>query len=253
MNLFVLIGGLIGLSFGKLPGLIAGALFGYIAYRAFGRNLANNAIARIRRQFLESTFSVMGAICKADGRVTPDEIRMAESLFDRLQLDEASRDTAKRAFNRGKAPAFDLDDEVARFMALTRGQPMLRQVFIQIQLSAIAADGVMVDAEHRMLIRIARGLGLSDADIAQLEALLRGATSRSANRSQQLADAYQVLGVTPGASDAEIKKAYRRLMSLNHPDKLAAHGLPDSMRPIAEEKSRQITLAYETVERARRR
>ena len=68
----------------------------------------------------------------------------------------------------------------------------------------------------------------------------------------QVADAYRVLGVAADASDAELKKAYRRLMSQNHPDKLAAKGLPESMREMAEQKTREITAAYELIERTRR-
>ena len=61
-----------------------------------------------------------------------------------------------------------------------------------------------------------------------------------------------MLGVAADASDAELKKAYRRLMSQNHPDKLAAKGLPESMREMAEQKTREITAAYELIERTRR-
>src|SRR3546814_9207835 len=71
--------------------------------------------------------------------------------------------------------------------------------------------------------------------------------------SSDLDDAYRVLGVPASASDAEVKKAYRRLMSQNHPDKLAAKGLPESMREMAEQKTREITAAYELVERSRGR
>ena len=59
------------------------------------------------------------------------------------------------------------------------------------------------------------------------------------------------LGVTSAATDAEIKRAYRRLISQNHPDKLAGKGLPESMRELAEERTREINTAYETIKEAR--
>ena len=43
-----------------------------------------------------------------------------------------------------------------------------------------------------------------------------------------LAAAYATLGVPADASDSAVRQAYRRLMSENHPDKLAAKGLPES-------------------------
>jgi DnaJ like chaperone protein len=67
----------------------------------------------------------------------------------------------------------------------------------------------------------------------------------------RVAQAYEVLGVARTASDAEVTKAYRRLMNQNHPDKLVAKGLPESMMKVAEEKTRQIRAAYELLRAAR--
>ena len=67
----------------------------------------------------------------------------------------------------------------------------------------------------------------------------------------ELADAYKIIGVDASASDAEVKKAYRRLMSEHHPDRLAAKGLPESMRAVAEQKTSEITRAYDLIKQAR--
>jgi DnaJ like chaperone protein len=130
------------------------------------------------------------------------------------------------------------------------------QLFLQLQVMAVAADGKVDPAEHEMLVRIARRLGLGEQDVAQLEALLRaGAAGPSARGSppagDRLADAYAALGVSPDSSPADIKRAYRRLISQNHPDKLAARGLPESMRAVAEERSREINAAYDLIKSAR--
>jgi DnaJ like chaperone protein len=93
--------------------------------------------------------------------------------------------------------------------------------------------------------------------VDQLEAMLRGAhagasgTTGGASSQSQLDDAYKVLGVSPSVSDAELKKAYRKLMSENHPDKLAGRGLPESMREMAEERTREISHAYDIIKQAR--
>jgi DnaJ like chaperone protein len=214
-------------------------------------------LAAVQAQFLESTFAVMGALCKADGVVTRDEIAIAESMFDRLRLSGQQREQAKAAFNRGKSPGFDLDEEVRAFAQAARGQRPLLVMFLQIQCSAIAGDGNVHPAEHQLLVRVARLLGLSEPDVAQLEALLRtGAGGRgfdgSARPTQsRLDDAYSALGLPSSASDAEVKKVYRRLISQNHPDKLAGKGLPESMREMAEERTRELNAAYETIKNAR--
>ena len=80
------------------------------------------------------------------------------------------------------------------------------------------------------------------------------ATSSSAGggaAANELDRAYQVLGVSPDVDDTTLKRAYRRLMSENHPDKLASKGLPESMREMAEQKTQEITHAYDLIKQAR--
>ena len=244
----------LGYAIGGFRGLILGVALAYgISWLL--QNVVRSGLGKIQSHFLDSTFAAMGALCKADGAVTRDEIKVAEALFDRLHLSAEQRESAKAAFNRGKAPGFDLDAEVAKLRAVSRGRGPLLQIFLQVQLMAIAADGGVHPAEHEMLVRMARGLGLSEAHVAQLEAMLRtgrGAGAGTARPSRQkLDDAYAALGVSPSESDAEIKRKYRRLMSQNHPDKLAGKGLPESMREIAEERTREISTAYRLIKEAR--
>jgi DnaJ like chaperone protein len=252
MLIAIFIGALLGYQIGRVPGLIVGVILAIWLVRSL-RARVRGGIAQIQTQFLESTFAVMGAMCKADGQVTHNEIKVAEALFERLRLSSEQRELAKAAFGRGKAADFDLDAELDNVLRVTRGQRALLQMFLQVQLSAIAADGEMHPAEHEMLMRVARRLGVPESEIERLEAMLRGARAGGggAATQSQLDDAYQVLGVEPDVSDAELKRAYRRLMSQNHPDKLASKGLPESMREMAEQRTREISHAYDLVKQAR--
>jgi DnaJ like chaperone protein len=242
--------GLIGLLVGGFRGLLWGAAIGYVVGRLLPFVL-RKGIGVVQSQFLDSTFAVMGALCKVDGVVTRDEIQTAESMFERLHLSEEQRTAARASFNRGKAPGFDLNAEVAKFVQASRGQRPLLLMFLQIQCAAVASDGNLHPAEHEALVRVARLLGLTEADVAQLEALFRTGSPRGPSPQQKLDDAYAALGLTLAATDAQIKQAYRRLMSQNHPDKLAAKGLPESMRAMAEEKTREISVAYALIKEAR--
>lgn len=247
---------LIGLVTAGIRGLFTGFVIGYLASWIL-KSVLMKKLASVQTQFLESTFAVMGALCKADGVVTRDEIATAEAMFDRLHLSGQQREQAKAAFNRGKSPGFNLDAEVSAFARVAHGQRALLVMFLQIQCSAIAGDGNIHPAEHQLLGRVARLLGLSEADVAQLEALLRtGARGPGFHDSarpgqSRLDDAYSALGLASSASDAEVKQVYRRLISQNHPDKLAGKGLPESMREMAEERTREINAAYETIKNAR--
>jgi DnaJ like chaperone protein len=253
--MLTLIGALIGAIAGGFKGFLVGGAVGYLAGRLLRQTLLGG-LRVAQSQLIDSTFSVMGALCKADSVVTRDEIRIAERTFDMLNLQGALRQQARDAFNAGKGADFDIDAAVDQFAKLSRRRAPLINLFLQLQTMAVAADGVIHPAEHAMLVRIARRLGLDEHDVARLEALLRSGgpdTSYSAGPApkQRLDDAYAALGVGADASDADVKRAYRKLISENHPDKLAARGLPESMRAVAEERSRTINKAYDLIKEAR--
>ncbi len=65
------------------------------------------------------------------------------------------------------------------------------------------------------------------------------------------AGAYRTLEVEPAISNEELTKAYRRLMSRHHPDKLKANGLPDSMLEHAKQRTQAIREAYELLREQR--
>ena len=116
--------------------------------------------------------------------------------------------------------------------------------------------GGLNPAARKVLTRVCAALDVSAYELVQMEALLR--MQQSARQSQdarqkvdRVAQAYEVLGVPTSATDGEVTKAYRRLMNQNHPDKLHAKGLPESMMKVAEEKTRQIRAAYEVLRDAR--
>lgn len=253
--MLTLIGALIGALFGGFGGLIIGGLIGYVAGYAV-RQFLVGSLRVAQSQLIDTTFSIMGALCKADKVVTRDEINTVEQIFGMFKLHGESREQAKAAFNRGKRPDFDLDTAVDKFAQISRGRGPLLQLFLQLQCMAVAADGRIDPAEHAMLVRIAQRLGLTEADVSQLEALLRAATGGPSTtggqpQADRLADAYAALGITSNATPGEIKRAYRKLISQNHPDKLAARGLPENMRPVAEERSRELNSAYDMIKSAR--
>jgi DnaJ like chaperone protein len=255
MCLLIIICALVGFSLRGVPGLVLGGALGYVV-GSLMQAAERKRLQQAHGQFIETTFAVMGALCKADGVVTRDEIQVVEQILARLLLSPEQKEQAKAAFHRGKAPDFDLDAAVGSFAQSVPRGGLLFQLFLELQVLAVAADGHVHPAEHAMLVRVARGLGLSEYDVARLEALLRAAASGEATfdgsaPDQRLDDAYAALGVTQEASESEIKRAYRKMMSENHPDRIAAKGLPESMREIAEERARKINAAYDLIKKAR--
>lgn len=86
----------------------------------------------------------------------------------------------------------------------------------------------------------------SRAGAEQQRARSRGARSATAAR-MSLAEAYEVLGLPASAGPAELSKAYRRQLSRNHPDKLKANGLPESMLAHAQQRTQQIIEAWNVI------
>ncbi len=257
------LGGAFGFMMGGPLGALIGIAFGHNFDKGLSSVMADGEFKpgqqeRVQAAFFTATFSVMGHIAKADGRVTPDEIKLAEAIMGQLGLDHEARAAAKRLFNEGKEAGFPLDDVLDQFKKEIHRRGTLVQMFLEIQLQAAYADGKLDQAEEKLLIHICQRLGVPLEQLQRLEDMMRhGFGQHGRGRAAQTAptmtleDAYAILGVDKGASDAEVKKAYRRLMSQHHPDKLVAKGLPEEMIQDATEKTQQIKDAYEKVKESR--
>lgn len=256
----------LGGAFGYLLGGPLGALIGV----AFGHNFDRGLSAimrseefgpgqqeRVQAAFFTATFSVMGYIAKADGRVSREEIRMAEAVMTHMGLQGEVRESAKRLFNEGKSESFPLDEVLDQFKKELGRRSTLLQAFLEIQLQAAYADGVYDRSEENALLHICKRLGIPVKQFLRLEQMFRAGFGQSgyqqpaAQQGTTLEDAYAILGVEQSVDDAEVKKAYRRLMSQHHPDKLVAKGLPDELIRDATEKTKQIKQAYEQVKKSR--
>lgn len=268
-------GKLIGGTFGYLLGGPLGALLGAALGHHFdeGRGASRNEgpwggqdVERIQAAFFTATFSVMGHIAKADGRVTEQEIALARAVMAHMRLDGQQRRAAINLFNEGKADGFDLDGVLRQFRRECQRRTTLLQMFVEIQVQAAYADGVMDATERAILLRICDVLGVDRALFAQIEAMVRAARQFAgggasaggrvpphATTASALRDAYAMLGVGAGASDDEVKRAYKRLMNQHHPDKLVAKGLPEEMIRLATQKTQEIKQAYDTIRSARGR
>jgi DnaJ like chaperone protein len=194
-------------------------------------------------------------LAKVDGQVSRDEIRMAEQVMGHLRLSADQRKAAIDFFNQGKQAEFPLDEVLRQFKQECHRRRNLLQMFLEILISIAFADGKLHSGEHQALVHIAQVVGFSERQLDQLIAMVRAqqqfSEDRPASRSTTR-DAYTVLGVDANSSDAEVKKAYRRLMSQHHPDKLVSRGLPEEMIKLATEKTQEIKAAYETVKASRK-
>lgn len=248
-------GGAFGFMLGGPLGAALGAVLGHQFDKGVGGadRISLNDQEWVQAAFFTATFSVMGYIAKADGRVSKSEIALAERVMDQMRLNDEQRRTAIELFNRGKSESFSVDEALDQLRKVSHRSRNLLRIFLEIQIQAALADGVVDDAEYQALFHIAERLGFDQSQIRRLLDMLQAGGARGpADSGPSLEDAYRTLGVSPDASDDEIKKAYRRLMNQHHPDKLVAKGLPEEMMEVATEKTQSIKAAYERIKESRR-
>jgi DnaJ like chaperone protein len=259
-------GKLLGGAFGFALGGPLGALLGTALGHSFDRGLRGIELhdgadtERVQTAFFTASFAVMGHLAKADGRVSEREIVAARAIMDHMRLDAGQREVAMRLFRGGKSADFDLEATLRQLRQVCGRRINLLQMFIEIQLSVALADGEVAAGERKVLEEICAALGYPVFALDQLIILARAAregsyrgtgdsVQRPAGRS--LEQAYGILGLDRRASDSEVKRAYRRLMSQHHPDKLVARGLPEEMSRLATERTQEIRAAYEQIKTAR--
>lgn len=259
------IGGVIGFSLGGPIGAILGGVVGHQIDKKNDDGLEPGSQERVQAAFFTATFSVMGHIAKADGHVTENEIRHAEEVMRRMGLDQTARKLAIDLFSQGKERDFDLHGVLEQFKRECQRRRNLMQMFMEVQISMAMADGIVHQQERSVLHEVGKSLGFPGFMIDQLIKMVQ-AQQRFYQHSRQqggehggpgyqpasgpsVEQAYQVLGVKSSDDQQTVKKAYRRLMSQHHPDKLVAKGLPEQMIKMATEKTQEIKAAYELIKR----
>lgn len=244
------IGGTLGYVFGGPIGALVGAALGGNFDRGIkmGDRIDMGSQERVQAAFFTTTFSVMGHIAKADGHVSAQEISAAKGIMAQMQLSAEQRKAAIKFFDQGKAADFPLEEILHQFKKECFRRRNLIQMFVEIQIATALSDGKIDASEKRILYTIGEILGFSRSEI---EHLFNIASNAEASVSDRLTpdQAYKILGIEKGSSEAEVKKAYRRLMSQHHPDKLVAKGLPDEMIALATEKTQEIRKAYDLIKK----
>lgn len=266
MSLFrSVVGGVFGFVVGGPLGAILGASIAYQLgdkLSALGIDIGIDAnegdASKAQMAFFVATFSVMGHVAKADGRVRPEAISLAKDVMSEMNLDIQLRNTAINLFRQGKKVDFQLEPVLIQFHRECQPYHALISKFLIIQLRTAVADGELSRTEDAVLWHIANRLGFSRFHYERMKMQLlaqqyfyqQKSYIPKARQTSSLENAYKVLGLTPDASRAEVKNAYRRLMSQHHPDKLEAKGLSEEVMRRAKEKTQQISKAYETIQKS---
>jgi DnaJ like chaperone protein len=254
--LFKFIGVVFGFIFlgfwGGLFGFFIGSFFDRMrAYGSGGMNPLQNAMRQA--VFLETLFISMGKLAKADGHVSQDEIDHVEQFMQKLGMTADHRMQAIAWFKQGADQVFDIKPTYGKFMSVCGNTKDLKQVLLVYLIVMALADGHFHPAEEALLGEIAGYLGYDQATFKRLIEMVLNQSNfgGQANSAEALEGAYKALGVNKDSTDAEVKRAYRKLMSQYHPDKLMGQGVPEDMIAMATEQAKEIQLAYDLIKKNR--
>lgn len=193
------------------------------------------------------------------GHISQDEIDHTEQLIKEHGLTAEGRETAIAMFKKGSAAGFDYQAQLATFMQVCGHTHDLKQMLLVYLIVMALADGRVDETEESLLKDIAATLGFDAVAFRQLmESVISQSHFAGANGQRQatpsmLEDAYKALGVTKDNTDQEIKRAYRKLMSQYHPDKLMGQGLPKEMIEVGTKQAQEIQVAYDLIVESRKK
>ena len=140
------VGGTFGFMMcGPLGAVLGAALGNYfdggLDGLALDDSLGLGATERVQSVLFTTTFALMGYVAKSDGRVTKDEIAMAERVMDQMRLQSQQRTVAINLFNEGKKEGFPVHEILAQFKRECFRRRNLIQVFLEIIVATAFADG----------------------------------------------------------------------------------------------------------------
>ena len=234
----------LGWAFGGPIGAILGGVLGGVFSNRRPRFIHTQVNEQLgdtepKRDFNVSLLVLSAAVMKADGAVKKSELEYVKRFFvqnfgqTRAESDiKMLRSILEQEYN-----LYEVSMQVGRNMNYSSRLQLLHYLF-----GIAAADGYVSNAESDVIHVIAQYMSVSEVDYQSVKAMFVRVENKTDN-------AYTVLGISPSATDEEVKKAYRDMAKKNHPDLVS--NLGDEVREAAEKKFQEINAAYETIKKER--
>lgn len=189
-----------------------------------------------KRDFNVTLLVLSAAVMKADGNVKRSELDYVKRFFLQNFGQERAENYIKmlREILSKDYNLYEVSQQVGRYMDYSSRLQLLHYLF-----GIANADGVISPEELGVINTISVNMGVANSDFASVKAMF----------VKENDSPYKILGISPSATDDEVKKAYREMAKKNHPDLVSSLG--DEVRQAAERKFQEINAAYETIKKQR--
>lgn len=206
---------------------------------------------RLFRQNLSTDIiSLCAKMCKAKGRVEKEDIATCNQFFD---IPAGKGAVVSEVFNRARVSVQGYEAIATRIKNSVGGNRAELENLLKVLYAIAYTDGRVDEKEKIFLLRIADVFGFTPAKIAAIEQEVAGQTTGSWKDTLHHTKGragewhYKVLGLNSNASDGDVKRAYRKLVAQNHPDKIRHKGLSEQDAKAAEDKMARINAAYNAI------
>ena len=250
------IGGMAGFALGGPLGAFMGAYAGHVmvdksrrahgqahghAHGVFGGGepVRKPGVADRQMAFTVAVIVLSAKMAKADGQVTPEEIRAFKQVF-RIPREEMG--PVGKLFNEARKDATGFEPYAAQIAGMFASRPEILEELLGGLFHIAMAGGGVNAAELKYLASVASIFGFDQHAFERI---------RAGHVGPSEADPYQVLGLARDATDAHVKRTYRELIRKYHPDALIAQGMPQEFVDVANDKMAGINAAYDTIEKER--
>lgn len=181
------------------------------------------------------TIAVIGLAAKmarVDGAAGADEREAARAVFQPPPGEGAAFD---RVFSLAQETVSGFEGYARQIGRRYRARPCLLEDVLDGLFHIAAADGDVTRQELDYLRAVADRFGFSEIEFRRIQAN---------NLGPDPDDPYAALGIDPGATLEEARRAWRRLAAENHPDRVAARGASPALVRIAQDKTAAINDAF---------
>lgn len=189
--------------------------------------------------FTMAVVALGAKMAKADGVVIEIEVAAFHRAF---HVDAKEARNVERLFNLAKQDIAGFEAYADKIKALLGNDRHTLQDVLESLFHIATADRALHPGEDAFLAIVGERFGFAPSEFRHI-------------RAQFVVDhtsPYDVLGLTPAASNEEIKRRHRDLVKETHPDRLIARGAHVELVDVATRKLQAINAAWETIARERR-